>query len=79
MKKESVFIAFILKIKRFIFKKKYIFFESYIFLFLKKIKRFNFNFLLYWDVAIYILIVTASLLFITLLHSSSKGNIIEIK
>ena len=32
-----------------------------------------------WDVAIYILIVTASLLFITLLHSSSKGNIIEIK
>ena len=32
-----------------------------------------------WDVAIYILIMTASLLFITLLHSSSKGNIIEIK
>ena len=32
-----------------------------------------------WDVAIYILIVTASLLFITLLHSSSKGNIIEKK
>ena len=32
-----------------------------------------------WDVAIYILIVTASLLFITLIHSSSKGNIIEIK
>ena len=32
-----------------------------------------------WDVAIYILIVKASLLFITLLHSSSKGNIIEIK
>ena len=32
-----------------------------------------------WDVAIYILIVTASLLFITLVHSSSKGNIIEIK
>ena len=32
-----------------------------------------------WDVAIYILIVTASLLFITLLHSSSKGNIIEIR
>ena len=32
-----------------------------------------------WDVAIYILIVTASLLFITLLHSSSKGNSIEIK
>ena len=32
-----------------------------------------------WDIAIYILIVTASLLFITLLHSSSKGNIIEIK
>ena len=32
-----------------------------------------------WDVAIYILIITASLLFITLLHSSSKGNIIEIK
>ena len=32
-----------------------------------------------WNVAIYILIVTASLLFITLLHSSSKGNIIEIK
>ena len=32
-----------------------------------------------WDVAIYILIVTASLLFITLLHSSSQGNIIEIK
>ena len=32
-----------------------------------------------WDVAIYILIVTASLLFITLLHSSSKGNIIEMK
>ena len=32
-----------------------------------------------WDVAIYILIVTASLLFIALLHSSSKGNIIEIK
>ena len=35
--------------------------------------------ILNWDVAIYILIVTASLLFITLLHSSSKGNIIEIK
>lgn len=32
-----------------------------------------------WDVAIYILIMTTSLLFITLLHSSSKGNIIEIK
>ena len=32
-----------------------------------------------WDVAIYILIMTASLLFITLLHSSSTGNIIEIK
>ena len=32
-----------------------------------------------WDVAIYILIMTASLLFIPLLHSSSKGNIIEIK
>lgn len=32
-----------------------------------------------WDVAIYILIMTASLLFITLLNSSSKGNIIEIK
>ena len=32
-----------------------------------------------WDVAIYIFIMTASLLFITLLHSSSKGNIIEIK
>ena len=32
-----------------------------------------------WDVAIYILIVTASLLFITLLHSSSKGNILKIK
>ena len=31
-----------------------------------------------WDVAIYILIMTASLLFITLLHSSSQGNIIEI-
>lgn len=35
--------------------------------------------ILNWDVAIYILIATASLLFITLLHSSSKGNIIEIK
>ena len=35
--------------------------------------------ILNWDVAIYILIMTASLLFITLLHSSSKGNIIEIK
>ena len=35
--------------------------------------------ILNWDVAIYILIVTASLLFIALLHSSSKGNIIEIK
>ena len=35
--------------------------------------------ILNWDVAIYILIATASLLFITLIHSSSKGNIIEIK
>ena len=35
--------------------------------------------ILNWDVAIYILIMTASLLFITLLNSSSKGNIIEIK
>ena len=33
--------------------------------------------ILNWDVAIYILIATASLLFITLIHSSSKGNIIE--
>ena len=35
--------------------------------------------ILNWDVAIYILIATASLLFITLIHSNSKGNIIEIK
>lgn len=35
--------------------------------------------ILNWDVAIYILIATASLLFITLIHSSSKGNIIEKK
>ena len=35
--------------------------------------------ILNWDVAIYILIATASLLSITLIHSSSKGNIIEIK
>ena len=35
--------------------------------------------ILNWDVAIYILIATASLLFMTLIHSSSKGNIIEIK
>ena len=35
--------------------------------------------ILNWDVAIYILMATSSLLFITLIHSSSKGNIIEKK
>jgi len=48
LKKESVFIALISGLRVFIFKKKYIFFESYTLIFLKKIKRFNFYFLLYW-------------------------------